>query len=112
MWHIKLHTYLETIGFKHLEAKPNLYSRKEGKMFLIVGVYVDDLPIASNCGNALKKVEDQLKDKFLVKDLEPLEFFLGIKVSKNRTEGKLTLPQRKLFEEILEKYDMKDSKPI
>ena len=112
MWHIKLHTYLETIGFKRLQAEPNLYIRKEGKFFVILGVYVDDLPIASNCGNALKKVIDELKDKFPIKDLGPLEFCLGIKVSRNRTEGKLTLSQRKLIEEILEKYDMKDCKPI
>jgi hypothetical protein len=69
-------------------------------------VYVDDLPAASNCSNALKKVISQLKDNFSIKDLGPLEFFLGIKVSRNRTKGTLTLSQQKLIKEILEKYDM------
>ena len=77
-----------------------------------MGVYVDDLPIASNSNDALKKAINQLKDRFPVKDLGPLEFCLGIKVTRNRTEGTLMLSQRHLVEEILAKYDMMDCKPI
>ena len=112
MWHLKLHTYLESIGFTRLQAEPNLYIRKEGNVFVILGVYVDDLPIASNSIRAMKKTIAQLKDKFPVKDLGPLEYCLGIKITRNRTEGTLTLSQRKLVEDILEKYDMADCKPI
>ena len=83
MWHLKLHTYLESIGFKRLEAKPNLYISKEGKTFILLGVYVDDLPIASNSINAMRKTISQLKMKFPVKDLGPMEFCLVIKVTRN-----------------------------
>ena len=48
MWHYKLHTYLEAIGFRGLQAEPTLYIRKEHTNFVIIGVYLDDLPIASN----------------------------------------------------------------
>ena len=112
MWHLKLHTYLEYIGFKRLQSEPNLYIRKEGNIFVIMGVYVDDLPIASNSKDALKKAINQLKDRFPVKDLGPLEFCLGIKVTRNRTDGTLMLSQRHLVEKILAKYDMMDCKPI
>ena len=112
MWHLKLHTYLESIGFKRLQAEPNLYIRKEGKIFILLGVYVDDLPIASNSITAMRKTISQLKMKFPVKDLGPMEFCLGIKVTRNRMEGTLTLSQKKLVEDILKKFDMADCKPI
>ena len=48
MWHHKLHTFLMSINFRRLQAEPNLYIRKEGSDYVIIGVYVDDLPIASN----------------------------------------------------------------
>jgi hypothetical protein len=112
MWHLKLHTYLTSIGFVRLQAEPNLYIRKEDSVFTIIGVYVDDIPIASNSSIHMKKAINQLKEKFPVKDLGSLEYFLGIKVTRNRVDGTLTLSQRKLLHAILLKYEMADCKPI
>ena len=112
MWHHKLHTFLMSINFRRLQAEPNLYIRKEGSDYVIIGVYVDDLPIASNSTTSMRKAINQLKEKFPVKDLGPLEYCLGIKVTRNRTEGTLTMSQWKLVEEILHKLEMSDCKPI
>ena len=60
----------------------------------------------------MRKTISELKLKFLVKDLEPMEFCLGIKVTRNRMEGTITLSQKKLVEDILKKFDMADCKPI
>ena len=112
MWHLKLHTYLESIGFKRLQAEPNLYIRKEGKTFILFGVVSYDLLIASNSIGAMRKIISQLKMKFSVKDLGPMEFFLSIKVTQNQMEGTLSISQKKLVEDILQKFDMADFKPI
>ena len=104
MWHLKLHNYLTSIGFVCLQAEPNLYICKEDSFFTTIGVYVDDIPIASNSTSHMKKAINQLKEKFPVKDLGSLEYFLGIKVTRNRVEGTLTLSQSKLIEDILRKY--------
>ena len=112
MWHNKLHTYLESIGFRRLQAEPTLYIRKEHTNFVIIGVYVDDFPIASNTTKFMQQDINQLKEKFPVKDLGPMEHFLGIKVTRNRIKGTLTLSQKKLVEEILQKFEMMDCKPI
>ena len=112
MWHFKLHTYLVSIGFNSLQAEPNIYIRKDGAIYVIIGVYVDDLPIASNSIASIRKTINQLKEKFLVKDLGPLEYCLGIKVTRNHIEGTLTLTQQKLVDDILQKFEMVDCKPI
>ena len=101
-----------SINFRCLQAEPNLDIRKEESDYVIIGVYVDDLPIAFNSTTSMRKAINKLKEKFPVKDLGPLEYYLGIKVTRNRTEGTLTVSQQKLVEEILHKFKMSDCKPI
>mgnify|MGYP002775250692 FL=1 len=111
MWHTKLHSHLIKIMFKRLASEPNLYIRKVGNIFVILGVYVDDLLIASNSIEALHEATNQLQQAFPVKDLGPMEYCLGIKVSRNRIEGTLSISQKKTIEEILRKYEMQECKP-
>ena len=111
MWHTKLHSHLIKIMFKRLASEPNLYIRKYGNIFVILGVYVDDLLIASNSIEALHQATHQLQQAFPVKDLGPMEYCLGIKVSRNRIEGTLSISQKKTIEEILRKYEMEECKP-
>ena len=56
MWHHKLHTYLEAIGFRCLQAETTLYVWKEHTNFFIIGIYVDDFPIASNSTKCMQLV--------------------------------------------------------
>ena len=41
-----------------------------------------------------------------------MEHFLGMKVTRNRIKGTVSLSQKKLVEEILQKFEMMDCKPI
>ena len=104
MWHTKLHSHLIKIMFKRLASEPNLYIRKDGNIFVILGVYVDDLLIASNSIEALHEATNQLQQAFPVKDLGPMEYCLGIKVSRNRIEGTFSISQKNTIEELLRKY--------
>ena len=47
-----------------------------------------------------------------MKDLGPIEQFQGIKVTWNKMKGTLFLSQKKLVEEILQKFEMVNCKPI
>ena len=71
-----------------------------------IGIYVDDFPIASNSTKCMQQVTNKLKEKSPVKDLGPMEHFLGMKVTWNRIKGTLSLSQKKLVEEILQKFEM------
>ena len=68
MWHTNWHTYLIKITFKQLASKEKLDIRKDGNIFVILGVYVNDLLIASNSIEALYQATHQLQQGFLVKD--------------------------------------------
>ena len=73
MWHTKLHSNLVKIKFKRLASEPNLYIRKTWNIFLILGVYVDNLLIATNSLEALHQDTHQLQQAFPIKNLGPME---------------------------------------
>ena len=53
----------------------------EGVMFLIA-VYVDDILLAGRSHRRLTAIKQALSEKFQVKDLGELHYFLGVKVVK------------------------------
>ena len=75
--------YLVSIGNNPLQVEPNIYIHKDGTIYVIIGVYVDDLPIASNSIASIRKTINRLKEKFSMKDVGPLEYCLGIKVTRS-----------------------------
>jgi len=47
-----------------------------------------------------------------MKDLGAAKKFLGMKIYRNKREGKLFLSQKKYIEKVLERFGMLDIKPI
>jgi hypothetical protein len=68
-------------------------------------VYVDDLILVCNDQNKLLQIKEELSQKFEMKDLGELHFFLGIEVERNRDERLiLCINQIKYVKEILKRF--------
>ena len=111
-WYAKFHRFLLSIKFQQLQSEPNLYIRKTKTEFLLLGVYVDDLPIAGTSEDLVMEFIAELRQQFPIKHLGPLEHFLGIHVKRNRTLGTLSLSQENFVDNILTKFDMFECSPI
>jgi len=68
------------------EADPSVYVTRVGDVKFFNVVYVDDLILVGNDQNKLLQIKEELSQKFEMKDLGELHFFLGMEVERNRDQ--------------------------
>ena len=100
---------INTVGFVLSKADYLLFTRQQGESFIALLVYVDDVLIASNDKDKVDQFKVLLDQKFKLKDLGDLKFFLGLEVA--RTDKGIALCQRKYALEVLSDAGMLGCKP-
>jgi hypothetical protein len=103
-WLDKIGQYLVTGGFQTSNANFSLYVKKTDHGIVVIVIYVDDLIITGNSDVDIFDLKKLLKQKFEMKDLGKLCYFLGIEV--------FPIPQRDMvttkaicFEQIVQIWD-------
>ncbi|KAK3880875.1 hypothetical protein Pcinc_014673 [Petrolisthes cinctipes] len=109
-WNYTLDSSLRELGFVQTSGDPCIYDNLED--FFIVAVYVDDIILACNCDDKVRKVKDSLSSQFKLKDLGELQYFLGVKVVQDTVKGQIWIDQPLYIENILKMFGMEDSKPV
>jgi len=109
-WFSKFSTYLIDLGFSQSKADYSLFTRHQGTSFIALLVYVDDIAIASNDSVAVNSLIGILNDRFCLKDLGELKFFLGLEIARS-TKG-ISISQRKYSLEIIQDAGLLASKPV
>ena len=76
IWHEKLSITLKKLGFITCKAEPEIWMRKNQKMYEYIVVYVDDLTI---CSKDPKKITDALENEyhFKLKGTGDIKYHLG-----------------------------------
>ena len=109
-WSDKIGQYLVTIGFQISNSDFSLYVKRTNRGIVLVVIYVDDLIITGDSDVDINEVKLLLKQKFEMKDLGELRYFLGIEVI--RSPSGIWLLQRQYGLDMLSKYGMTGCKPI
>ena len=87
------------------------YRDSGGEPFFI-GVYVDDIILAGDSPAKLEEVKKALAQKFDIKDMGTLHYFLGIKVVQDEETGNVWIGQPAYAETLLKKFGMDQAKPV
>jgi hypothetical protein len=98
-WNHKLTTTLISLGYSQSQADHSLFVKASDSTFTALLVYVDDIVLTGNSMFEINYVKQILDNRFKIKDLGPLRFFLGLEVA--RTKAGISLNQRKYALELL-----------
>lgn len=98
-WYHNTNALLE-LGFTQSKADYSLFLYNQNEVFVVALIYVDDVIVAGNNMNMIQYTKSQLHNRFNMKDLSTLKYFLGIEVA--RTKEGLVLSQQKYTLDILE----------
>ena len=110
-WNTALDDHLKRSSFVPVESDPCMYRATEGEPFFI-GVYVDDIVMATKDKIRLAEVKQSLASQFDIKDLGRLHHFLGLKIVKNEDSGSVWVGQQVYTENLLTSSGMGDAKSV
>ncbi|XP_072087345.1 retrovirus-related Pol polyprotein from transposon RE1 [Arachis hypogaea] len=108
-WNTKLKSVLVELGFVQSKADYSLFTKQTESGFTALLVYVDDLILAGNNLGEINAVKTVLDDRFKIKDIGDLKFFIGMEVARSK-EG-ILLNQRKYAMDILKDAGFENCKP-
>jgi hypothetical protein len=83
-------SYLLSLNFVHCKSYPNVYILRIVDSVLILVLYFDDLLIIGCSTSVIFSFKRILHDRFLMEDMGPLHFFLGLEISQDASEIKLS----------------------
>jgi hypothetical protein len=109
-WFSRLDQYLQKQGYKRGTIANNLYIKIEDQNMIVVLVYVDDIIFGSNITTMNRKFATEMQEEFEMSMMGELYFFLGLQVT--QSEKRLFISQTKYIKEMLNKFQMEDSKHV
>jgi hypothetical protein len=80
-WYSNMDSYLLSQNFVGCKSDLNVYILKTTYSLLLLVLYVDDLFITNCSTSMIVAVKRILHDRFLMTDMGPLHFFLGLEIS-------------------------------
>ncbi|CAL2265004.1 unnamed protein product [Prunus armeniaca] len=98
-WFSKFSNAIKMEGFNQSKTDYSLFSRSHDSYFTTLLIYVDNIIITGNDPTSIKYLVGVFHEKFRIKDLGDLIYFLGIEVS--RSKRGIVISQRKYTLDIL-----------
>ena len=112
-WYKRFDSVMASFGYSRCQYDCCVYFRKfSNGSFIYLLLYVDDMLIAAKDRNEVNRLKEQLSSEFEMKDLGATRKILGMEIKRDRKAGKLWLSQQKYTEKVLNRFGMKDAKPV
>jgi hypothetical protein len=115
MWNNELNVFIVSCGFTRLASDVCVYvKRTQSGNMIIISVFVDDIVAAYAKSDEREwlVVKKLFMSKYKMKDLGDVNWILGMKLTRDRARGVLTLDQSLYLNKVLDRYGMSDSKPV
>ncbi|CAI7914255.1 unnamed protein product [Closterium sp. NIES-54] len=105
LWYLVLNDVLVGAGWKKSQVDEALYFKvgKDGVVCWVL-VYVDDLLAASSSTKMLKELKELLESAFELREISPVQKYLGLEIVRDRSAGKLWLHQQDYADKLRRRF--------
>jgi ATP-binding cassette subfamily B (MDR/TAP) protein 1 len=111
-WYKKFDGFMQRSGYTRCNADHCCYLKRCKSSYIVLLLYVDDMLVAGPCLQERNKLKQQLAREFAMKDLGAAKQILGMRISRDRTQGVLKLSQAEYIERVLERFNMQNGKAV
>ncbi|KAM1578272.1 hypothetical protein ACFX1Z_039846 [Malus domestica] len=109
-WYKEIDSHFCNSGFHRSPSEATLYIKATEAGILIVSLYVDDIIYTGSSAALMNEFKTEMMGKYEMSDLGLLHHFLGLGVI--QTESCIFLHQKKYARTLLEKFGLKECKPV
>lgn len=109
-WFNKFTNFLLEFGFTCSNADPSLFTFHRGNQTMVLLLYVDDVLLIGDSPDLITTLIHELSNKFSMKNLGDIHYFLGIHVQSH--DAGLFLNQTMYAKEILSEAGMANANPM
>jgi transposase InsO family protein len=112
-WNQQFHSVLNTLGFERTYSDAGIYVRHQhrGDSLLIVVLYVDDITIMGSSLKDVKQLKEKLSLRYEMSDLGEIQSYLGMRISRDRSQKRIEVDQSGYIRAILDRFGMADANP-
>jgi hypothetical protein len=112
-WYFKFHGFMTEQGYSRCHSDHCVYFKNlENGRYIILLLYVDGMLVARSNMQDINVLKKKLDNSFAMKDLGAAKKILGMTITRDRKNHKLTLSQGEYIKKVLERFRMQNAKPV
>lgn len=112
-WYLEFDMCMSEQGYTRCHSNHCVYlKRKNDGNYIILLLYVDDMLVAGSNMQEINVLKRKFTNSFSMKDLGAAKQILGMRITRDRKNKKLTLSLSKYIEKVLKIFNMKNEKPV
>ena len=104
-WYDALSKVLANLGFHVSSADPGVFTAHIGTELLILAVHVDKCILTGSSAALIEEYKQKLNDHYALTDLGPVNYLLGIKITRDRFNRTISLSQSQYIKAILARFN-------
>jgi hypothetical protein len=112
-WYLKFDRFMAEQGYSRFHSDHYVYfKRLQNRSYIILLLYIDGMLVAGSNMHDIHLLKRKLADSFAMKDLGVAKKILGIRITRDMENCKLTLSQDEYIEKVLERFRMQNEKLV
>jgi len=109
-WYEVVCRTLANLGFTKCEADPAVFFIHSNDDIIVLAIHVDDCTITGTCTKLIQEYKAKIKSKHSLTDLGPVNWLLGIKITRDLEARTIALSQSSYIDSILTRFNFTDLK--